>query len=322
MMKGLLYFAHSAPTDIIAYGSRTAEMPAYNTIYKSAKQLAMYEAGVIESLGRDVSVIGFIQTDNVQNYLRQRDPRIGRVNQLNIGLAATFCELSGVSPRALDLDDKLHRIRENKRAKLTPRTLLSFIDQPHLDIVMPLHWMHMLVDSIPELSHMKPHIAMCFKTRAAKIQMTAEQTKVHPLRSNAKNESVTTELKEGIVDFLEQVGQREGDYKKRIVLVGGDGLTYQKLLELQRHLQLHDDALQSLSLLQPVLSLWHLEWTDVCRIFELFWGKHLDPDPSTLGHSAAQIGRATPPNLKKVDYYLAAELMNLILRVRILDCWR
>ncbi|KAJ3550128.1 hypothetical protein NMY22_g624 [Coprinellus aureogranulatus] len=322
MLKGLLYFAHSAPTDIVAYGSRTGDMPAYNTLYKSAKQLALYEAGVIESIGRDTTIVGFIQTDNVQNYLRQRDPRIGRVNQLNIGLAATFCELGGVDPCALDLDDKMARIRENKRAKLTIRNLLSYIDQPHLDTVCSLHWMYMLVDSIPELSHMKTHVSMLFNTRAAKIKLKAERTKVHPLRSNAKNEAVTTELKEGIADFLEQLGQRENDYRRRILLVGGDGLTYQKLLELQRHLQLHDDDLQSMAVLQPVLSLWHLEWTDVCRIFELFWGKHLDPDPSTLGHSAAQIGRATPPNLKKVDYYVAVELMNLILRVRILDCWR
>ncbi|TEB26688.1 hypothetical protein FA13DRAFT_1691951 [Coprinellus micaceus] len=322
MLKGLFFFAHSSPTDLIAYESRTAQMPAYNVLYKTAKQLAEYEAGVIESLGHSPTVIGFIQTDNVQNYLRQRDPRIGRVNQLNIGLAATFCELSGVSPSALDLDDKLNRIRKNERANITTRRLLSFIDQPHLDTVFSLHWMFMLVDSIPELSYMKTHVSMLFRTRASKIKLDDEPTKVHPLRSNAKNEAVTTELKEGIADFLEQVGQHEGNYSKCLLLVGGDGLTYQKLLELQRHLQLHDDALQSLSVLQPVLSLWHLEWTDVCRIFELFWGKHLDPDPSTLGHSAAQIGRATPSNLKKVDYYLAVELMYLILRVRILDCWR
>ena len=322
MLKGLFFYAHSAPADLVAYGSRTAEMPSYNTLYKSAKQLATYEASVIESLGRDPSIVGFIQTDNVQNYLRQRDLRMGRINQLNIGLAATYCELNGVNPCALDLDDKLRRVRQSTRATLTTHRLLSFIDQPHLDTVLSLHWMFMLVDSIPELSHMKPHVSMLFRTRGLKIKLEATPTKVHPLRSNAKNEAVTTELKEGIVDFLEQVGQHEGNYTKRLLLVGGDGLTYQKLLELQRHLQLHDDALQSLTLLQPVLSLWHLEWTDVCRIFELFWGKHLDPDPSTLGHSAAQIGRATPPNLKKVDYYLAVELMYLVLRVRMLDCWR
>jgi hypothetical protein len=297
-------------------------MPAYTTIYKSAKQLAAYESSVIKRLGRTLSLAGFIQCDNVQNYLRQRDQRMGRVNQLNIGLAGTFCELSGVDASALDLQDKLDRVRLNERANVTVKSLLGLIDQPHLERVCSLHWLKTLVNRIPELAEMKAHISMLFETRAAKIKLEVKATKVHPLQSNAKNESKTAELKEGLLDFLAQLGQTEGDYDKRLHLIGGDGLTYQKILELQRHLQLHDDALQSFSVVTPVLAPWHLEWTDVNRIFELFLGKPLDPDPSTIAHSTNLIGRNTVFKDKKIDYNAGVDTMYTVLDARMLDCWR
>jgi hypothetical protein len=68
--------------------------------------------------------------------------------------------------------------------------------------------------------------------------------------------------------------------------------------------------------------LWHTEWTDLSRVFEVHWESLLSPDPSSLGHSAAKINRAGPSNLKKVDYYPAADLAYLVLDVRILNCWQ
>ena len=58
-------------------------------------------------------------------------------------------------------------------------------------------------------------------------------------------------------------------------------------------------------------------WSDIGT-----WGESLSTDPSTLGHSAAKIGRSQPANLKKVDYYPHSELAYLILDIRMLDCWR
>lgn len=105
-------------------------------------------------------------------------------------------------------------------------------------------------------------------------------------------------------------------------MVGGDGLTYEKMVQLKIYLQFHDDSFESFDTLQPALAAWHTEWTNLSRIYETHWDSILSQDPSTLGHSAALIGRRAPADLKKVDYYPSVELMYLVLDVRMLDCWR
>ncbi|KAF5335156.1 hypothetical protein D9611_010860 [Ephemerocybe angulata] len=106
LMKGLLYFAHSAPVDLISYNSRTGDMPAYTTIYKAVKHLGKQESAATLARGRDPKVVGVIQFDNVQNYTKQRDHRVGRVNHMNIGMAGTFYELEDVNVEALSLESK------------------------------------------------------------------------------------------------------------------------------------------------------------------------------------------------------------------------
>ncbi|KAF8872739.1 hypothetical protein BD779DRAFT_1708992 [Infundibulicybe gibba] len=322
LARGLLYFAFSAPIDLIAYNSRIGEMPAYSTISRALKGLSDHEATITLAHGRNPIKCGMLQFDNVQNYLRQRDPRIGRENKMNVGLAATYIELEAVDPDAFDADDKQKRIAEAKREKLTVEQLYSMIDFPHIEVVCVLHWLRILTHYVPELEKWKNHVSMLFETRAKRIQLPIQPSKVHPLASSGKNETVTTELKDALLDFFSQLGQTHEDYLRRLILVGGDGLTYEKMVQLKVYMQFHDDIFTSFQLLQPSLAGWHTEWTNLSRDFETHWDSLLSMDPSTLGHSAAQIGRAAPSNLKKVDYYPCAELLFLVLDVRILDCWR
>ena len=63
--------------------------------------------------------MGIIRLDNVQNYLRLRDFRIGRENKMNIGIAATFTEIEGVNSSALDPDDRMRRIADSDCGNLT-----------------------------------------------------------------------------------------------------------------------------------------------------------------------------------------------------------
>lgn len=58
------------------------------------------------------------------------------------------------------------------------------------------------------------------------------------------------------------------------------------------------------------------------RIFETHWGGLLAKGLSTLGHSAAKLGRRAPSNLKKVDFYFGTGLAYLVLDARMLDCRR
>ncbi|TEB22269.1 hypothetical protein FA13DRAFT_1600942, partial [Coprinellus micaceus] len=313
MSLGLLAFSYSTPVDFMAYCSHIGVMPAWTTISKALNHLGKFQGELVRSLGRDPKLVGFIQTDNVQNYLRMRDERIGSANTMNIGLAATYCQVPGVDPSTLDFDKKQKLVEQNKRSKLTVNQLVSLIDFAHLNKVFVLHWMRVLVHYIPELQHLKSAVSELFRTRVKRTCIPEGATPVFPLASNGKNENVTTELNDAIRDFLSQTGQDENDYLRRVTLIGGDGLTFQRLLELQRYLQFHADQLESLSLIEPILAVWHTEWADLTRIFERFWEAALSTDPSSLGHNATLIGRPGPSNIHKVDYYLAVDLLYLVL---------
>lgn len=99
-------------------------------------------------------------------------------------------------------------------------------------------------------------------------------------------------------------------------------MTFEKILSIKEFLQLHDNEFDRLEILDPLLEWWHTLWTDLSRLYGCHWGADLSHDPSSLGHSAAKIGRKKPSNLKKVDYYQHSQLAYLVLDVRILDCWR
>ena len=322
LATGLLYFASSASYDLFRHHARVGDMPAYNTIMQAMRVLSEREAATTLLHGTDPDSVGVIRLDNVQNYLIQRNPAIGRENKLNVGLSATYYEVDGISPHVFDLNAKRERLAENKRKDLTVNNFLSLVDSQHLEMVGILQWINTLVQHIPELSFMKKHVSMLYRTRAAKQRLPPKETKVHPLASSSRNETVVTDLKEALLDFLEQAGQTPESFKKHLFPIGGDGLTFNKILDIQDFLQFHENEFESLEVLDPLLEWWHSLWTDLSRLFGSHWGGDLSKDPSTLSHSATKIGRKKPSNLKKVDYFQHSQLAYLVLDTRMLDCWR
>ncbi|KAI9063585.1 hypothetical protein FKP32DRAFT_1676294 [Trametes sanguinea] len=322
LSQGLLHFALSAPYDLYQYNSRIAFMPAYSSVLRTLEDLAKHEASVARAHGRDPGTVGTLWFDNVQNYHLQRDARVGRVNKIHIGIAGTYVEAPNAQVDALDLDDKHRRLLANDRATLSVPQLLRFIDMRHREVVGVLHWIRVLAHHVPELASYQKEVSLRFRTQGAKRRLPAQPSVVHPLATCAKNETVSTDLKDALVDFLGQLGQQPGDYHRRLFLCGGDGLTFEKMVQLKHYLQLHSDPLESLDILQPVLAPWHTLWTDISRVVESHWGPNLSPDPSTLSNSAAKIGRRTPSNLRKVDFDQGSELIRTVFEARVLDCWR
>jgi len=320
LMKGLFDFAFGVPHDVFTYNCHVANTVSYQAVRRCLEGLSSQEAKLVMEKGRTVN--GVVVMDNVQNYLIQRDARIGRINTMNVGIVATFIKLEGISPNAFDFSAKMQSLEGSQCHQLTVSRLLRYIDQAHLDKVMSLHWLLILANYVPALTHIKKDILTSFRTTAAKLRLPVKASLIHPLATSGRNETVTTELKDALFNFLEQTGQTEDDYQKRLTLFSGDGLTYEKIIQLKKYLQFHEDDLQSLCTLEPTLAVWHTLWTDVSRIFESHWGETLSTDPSCLAHSAAKIGRAAPPNLKKVDFYPYSELAYLVLEIRVLDCWR
>jgi hypothetical protein len=258
--------------------------------------------------------------DNIQHFLRQRDLRIGRENRMIIGIACTFFEI-WVDETALDVLDKRRRIISSRQPEITVDDLLSMIDQHHIKQVGILQFLESLANYIPDASIYKEEIQLRYRTCVAKLQAEIIASPISPLATSGKNEASIAELKDAFLDFFEQLGLTEGDYDFRLLFGGGDGMSYNNMLLLQKYLQNHKDAFQSFEILRPVLQLWHTMWTDLCRIFETHWGAPLNDNPATLGHSAKKIGRAPPANLKKVDYYPSAQLLGLVHDMRMLDCW-
>ena len=165
----------------MAYGSHIGDMPAYGTLQHALKGLATHEALIVKAHAKDPTKVGFLQFDNVQNYICQRDHRIGSTNKMNISIAATYCKLEGVDLAGIDFAEQQKLVVENRHTKLTIHDLLSIIDHKHLNTVFALHWLHVLVNSIPRLLHWKGHITTLFHEKASKLQLLIQPTKVHPL---------------------------------------------------------------------------------------------------------------------------------------------
>ncbi|KAJ7127279.1 hypothetical protein C8R43DRAFT_897578 [Mycena crocata] len=331
LCRGILYLSSCVPVDIIAINSRLGNMPSVNTIKQALRGFSQQKAVVIRTRGRNVAITRHADGrltkrakvlifDNVQHFLRQRDLRIGRENSMIIGIAGTFFEII-VDAAALDFLDKRRRITCSRRPHITVDDLFNMIDQPHLKLVGIIQFVEALVNYIEEAGIYKKDVYLVYSTRLAKLQALVEKMQISPLATSGKNEAAIAELKDGLLDFLEQLGQTESDYDKQLWFGGGDGMSFNNMGLLKKYLQNHEDPFQSFELLCPVLQIWHTLWKNLGRICETHWGAPLNDNPATLGFSAKKIGRATPANLKKVDYYPTAQFVALVHDMKMLDCW-
>ncbi|KAJ7656212.1 hypothetical protein B0H17DRAFT_854771, partial [Mycena rosella] len=93
-----------------------------------------------------------IVLDNVQQYCRQRDHRIGREDVLKIGTAATAILLENCAPGAFDLQDHLYCVMRQERRELTTEALFEDIGWSYIQELTALHWVCILVTFIPQLA--------------------------------------------------------------------------------------------------------------------------------------------------------------------------
>jgi hypothetical protein len=134
------------------------------------------------------------------------------------------------------------------------------------------------------LRSLKGKVSELYCTKGAKKKINPNRkSKIYLLATNGKNEAKTTEAKDALLDFFGQLGQRQGDYIRRLLIAGGDGATFDMMVQLKVYLQFHEDDFESFALLVPLLELWHLAWTDLTRLYKAHWGEKLSSDdPGTL----------------------------------------
>ena len=179
-----------------------------------------------------------------------------------------------------------------------------------------------LIAYVPSLKKYHEKIKRQYQTEGTKKILPPRKTQIFPLLTNGHNETITAELLKALLDFVEQIGYTEDSPVPHLMHVGGDGLTYERMVLLKLYKQFHKTPFQRLEWLQPFLETWHTSWTDLSRIYEAHWDELLSSDPSSIGHSANHIKRKAPANIKKVDYYPYSELAYQVLDAQILDCWR
>lgn len=328
MFEGILHFSCGAQRNIFDYGSRVGRLPSYSSILDSLSTLADSEEEKLKAIGRDPTKALIWVGDNVQTGHKKREARFGRHSTMEVGTAATAIVARDFTPALHNTASHIKPIQEefNMRQNLDVNRLRSLLDYEHIRTVGSLQFVRVLVNYIPQLKPLKSGVAVRYRQDTAKVPPPENwKTELYPLGTTNKNEANTGELKDAVVDFLEQMGMDEESVdaqpQKRI-LFGGDGLTYEKLLQMKKFLQLHSTEYQRLDIIQPFLQLWHTEWHDLCRIYETHLGETGNKDPSTLGHNSNVISQPLPSNPKKVDYYPAAHTTYTILDARILDCWR
>jgi len=320
--KSLLNFACCANHYIYKYDSRVGIGSSYHSTYEALKKLAAHDAQEIRQLASSSDSALVLRLDNVQHYVRPRNFRVGREAKMKIGTAATVFVFRDLSDQAISIEDKKKHIAANRRKDLTFQQLEKMIDTKHFEEVCSLQWLRILVCFVPCLHQYKNQVTKMYKTECAKKILSPKKTLLYPLPTNGRNETVTKELLDALIDFLNEMGFSEDCPPKSLILTGGDGLTYERMVLLTLYMQFHDTPFQRLEWLHPFLETWHLSWTDLSRIVEAHWGSLTSHDPSTLGHSANRIKRKAPANLKKVDYYPFSELVYQVADARILDIWR
>ncbi|KAF8962188.1 hypothetical protein BDZ97DRAFT_1759423 [Flammula alnicola] len=299
--KGILNFACCANHYLYKYDSRVGGGPSYHSVCEALKKLAANDARIIREISWSQNSSWILRFDNVQHYVRPRNFRVGKEATMKIGTAGTVFEFVNFSSVALDINEKKKKLAENKRKDLTFPQLMALIDTNHIHKVLILQFLRILINYVPCLHKYKANVRKQYNTNAVKKQLPLRKTRLFPLPTNGRNETITAELMHALLDFIKEMGYTEDAYI---------------------YMQFHDTPFQRLDWLQPFLETWHACWTDLCRIFEAHWDSLLSPDPSSIGHSANHLKRKAPSNLKKVDYYPYSELAYQVLDARILDCWR
>ena len=244
--------------------------------------------------------------DNVQQYVRVFEPGIGFENKLQRGTFATVIRLEDVEPGAFDLEPYTSSLIENKRSSMTVRSINRSIDWEHIDSVMALHFLHALVDFIPQLSHLKSDVSKAFRSAPiAKHRMReGRKTWVQPLGTNAEVEIETQGMYRALIDFMQQMGIPTDAAQKHLQWIGGDGASFAAMWRVRDFLGLlAAENLKTGQNILPTTEIWHKRQTNLNTVATNHFGPAASDDPSSLSKNAGLTGMKRPTDLKSCDFY-------------------
>ncbi|KAK1234278.1 hypothetical protein PQX77_002521 [Marasmius sp. AFHP31] len=326
MMEGLFNFASLTPFNKFRYDSHTGTSTAHSTVIRSLDGLSERLAMALIDLCRDPGRWFWLIPDNVQNFIRRRSQWAGHVNFMNLGMACTAWARSITSapdPAVFDYEDKQKRRESCQRNKLTTSEFVRLADPDHERHVFAFQWIWVLGHHAYEhLGALKTRASERFRTTGLKQKVPDEAVDCFPLPTNSGTETQLPDFLGSVLDFLESCGQTGERHHKRMLPIGGDGLTFELLHKLMQQRQFHTTPFHSLRVLNPTLQWWHLFWTNDNRIIDRHIGNPAVPDASSFGYSLAAINQTLSKEQGKYSYNKSSELLYLVLDARMLDCWR
>ncbi|KAJ6622557.1 hypothetical protein B0H10DRAFT_2214204 [Mycena sp. CBHHK59/15] len=263
--------------------------------------------------------------DNVQEWCRQRDMRLGRQDVLKVGCAATALLLEDCAPGAFNLQDHLDRVMKQERKEMTTESFCEDIDWDYIHELTALHWVRILVTFIPQLAYLRVEVAAAFDSpRMTKHRLRRNRrTVAQPLMTNAERETETAGMMRAMLDFEGQMGLDEQAMKDLMITPRGDGASIAAMWRIKKYLAAHPNHYKAFrNRVPPGPEIWHTRWTKLNAIASNCYGPSTSTDPSSLSKSATAAGAKRPTDLKKVDFFPTSRSMTLFFEARVLDCWR
>jgi hypothetical protein len=146
--------------------------------------------------------------DNIQEYFLVREEGIGMQSQLKVGTHGSAIKLEDCAPEAFSLQDHLSRVLKAERRTLTTPNLYLDIDFSHISTLVTLHWVHALIEYIPQLSKYASPLSKLFRQayQTKRCSPLSRKTSVQPLGTNGEQEVETHGMHRALLDFAAQEG--------------------------------------------------------------------------------------------------------------------
>ncbi|KAF9233098.1 hypothetical protein BU15DRAFT_80456 [Melanogaster broomeanus] len=302
MCRAVYYFASMASQSLYRVDSRLGRSISYASTYAtletmSSKTLDDLKMAAQPASGRHFWLVG----DNIQTYAKMYEPQLGRESHMLKGFAGTAIELQDFDPAALNVDNLIEKQNLLGRMKLTVEGILADINSDHLEKTGALHFLRALIEFIPALSSYGKQVDDFEKTLAINQITPDHKSNIIPLATNSADEIHMQGMHEAVKDFLEnQMGISDENLHKRVLIMSGDGKTFDQLLQLKKYLIMHEGDFESYAALFP------------CSNSGI---------QSGLSCMANHASCPTPADLRKVDFYNGAHLVDLVLNANLLNCW-
>lgn len=268
----------------------------------SATSLTKLRASVAEGVAAGEMRWQYV-LDNIQEWCRQRDMRLGRQDVLKVGCAATALLLEDCAPGAFNLQDHLDRIMKQERKNLTTESLFDDIDWDYIFELTALQWVRIVVNFHPGLAYLRKEVAAALVSeRMTKLRLRNRKSVIQPLGTNGEREVETHGMMRAMLDFEGQMGLDEKAMEGLIVTPRGDGASIAAMWRIKRYLSAHPNHYKAFrNRVPPGPEIWHTRWTNLNAIASNCYGPATSTDPSALSKSATAAGAKRPTDLKKGD---------------------